>query len=421
VAELSAPPGPGAVLDVARAARPLGASGSGGVHELWATCAPGVEPEAAAELGALGWEVDGPLADGAVVGTAAPEVLAATHTWARTIHGVHLRLADIDVADLEVARHDGPSPPLTDVLGHALTDVELPLWPATATVAVRADRDGDHRCTSVELAAAAAEVLLDGYVRATGRRPPIDLDDPDIEVVVRLRGRRLLVGVALHHDDLRQRAWRRASHRAGLDATVAAALLARAGWRPGEVLLDPCCGAGTILVEAALAGAGRAPDGTDRHLEGAAGGDGTSLRLYGRDRRGAALRSAATNLDAVGLGGVADLRRGDLRRTLDVPEVDVVLANPPFGIRVGHPGDVAELTRRGLARIAERLTDGGRVLWLCPHDRTVREAAEDVGLEVVRADPLRLGDLEVVAVLLVPGSAGPRGASSTRRPAARSG
>jgi tRNA (guanine6-N2)-methyltransferase len=410
----SAPPAEtgheGAVLSAARAARP---ASEGPRVPAWASCAPGMEEEAARELGALGWEVGRRLRDGAVVGTAGRAVLAATSVRARTVRGVHLLLADTSLPD--VAAPDGHTgAALVGALADALVDVEVPAWPAAASVAVRAHRHGDHPFTSVQLGAAAATVLLSAYTRTTGRRPRVDLDAPDLELTVALSGRRLLVGVALHHLGLERRGWRRASHRAGLDATVAAGLLLRAGWVADEVLLDPCCGAGTVLVEAGLAGthhpphgagtgiAAAPPPGGPVHADRAAAGRVTAarLRLHGRDRRGAALRDAATNLAAAGLSETAVLARGDLRRRLDAPPVDVVVANPPFGVRVGNRADVAELTRRGIERLAERLSPRGRIVWLTPDPGLVRASAADAGLVVRQADPLRLGDLEVHATLL---------------------
>jgi tRNA (guanine6-N2)-methyltransferase len=399
VAEPPTAAGPGrtvAVLAAARAARP--ASDDPPVP-AWASCAPGMEEEAARELGALGWELARRQGEGAVVGTASREVLAATRARARTVRGVHLLLADTCLPDLPTP--DGHAPDghaggaaLAGALADALAGVEVPAWPAGTSVAVRAHRHGDHPFTSVQLGVAAATVLLAAYTERTGRRPGVDLDHPDLELVVALSGRRLLVGVALHHLGLERRGWRRASHRAGLDATVAAGLLLRAGWSADEVLLDPCCGAGTVLVEAGLAGTHRPPHGAS------AGNGAEPLRLHGRDRRGAALRDAATNLGAAGLPGVAVLARGDLRRELDAPPVDVVVANPPFGVRVGNRSDVAELTRRGLGRLARRLTPRGRIVWLTRDPGLVRAAAADADLMMRRVDPLRLGDLDVHAALL---------------------
>jgi tRNA (guanine6-N2)-methyltransferase len=391
----------GAVLAAARAARP---AGEGRPVPAWASCAPGMEEEAARELGALGWEVIRPPGEGDVVGTATREVLAATLGWSRTVRGAHLLLADTCLPAVPPPGEHADGTALTGALADALADVEVPAWPTDASVAVRAHRHGDHPFTSVQLGAAAATVLLGAYTRTTGRRPRVDLDHPDLELTVALSGRRLLVGVALHHIGLARRGWRRASHRAGLDATVAAALLLRAGWSADEVLLDPCCGAGTVLVEAGLAGTHHPPHGATSGLAGGrvTGGHATGarLRLHGRDRRGAALRDAATNLAVAGLADAAVLARADLRRELDAPPVDVVVANPPFGIRVGHRADVVELTRTGIGRLAGRLTPRGRILWLTPDAGLVRAAAADADLVVRRADPVRLGDLEVHAMLL---------------------
>jgi 23S rRNA G2445 N2-methylase RlmL len=90
-------------------------------------------------------------------------------------------------------------------------------------------------------------------------RPSVDKDDPDLGIRVQLVRDRCTLLVDTSGPSLHKRGWRRYQGRAPLAETFAAALLMLSGWDRRAPLVDPFCGSGTILVEAALYAAGRAP------------------------------------------------------------------------------------------------------------------------------------------------------------------
>ena len=105
---------------------------------------------------------------------------------------------------------------------------------------------------------AVCDVLRD----ASGERPSVDTRQPDLPLALHLSATHAQLYVDLSGEALFKRGWREAKGEAPLKETLAAALLAFAGWQGREgdgPLLDPCCGAGTIAIEAAQLACGIAP------------------------------------------------------------------------------------------------------------------------------------------------------------------
>lgn len=392
--------------------------------ELWASCAGGCEPLAAAELAALGWrrlevarpagvgsgEAAGLLWErGSVYGEADLAALYRTLWSARTITRVVLLLTATGAATLA---------DIAEVVG----GLDLTILPF-APFAVRAERHGEHPFRSPDIATVAGQAVIDRYRAATGQRLPVDLDDPVTVVRVELSGSRLRVGLDLVPGSLHRRPYTANQHPAALKATVASALLLLAGWRREESLLDPVCGGGTILVEAGRAALRRpvGPPGTERlaalgiHDPALAETVAAAVRaaelppeplaIRGVELSPVHLERARRNLAAAGLGGVVEVGEGDARALKGVGEVDCVVANPPYGVRVGSPRMLRPLYTRALASIAERLAPGGRVVWLTPARRIAERAAHAAGLELAAAPRISLGAFDATACLFTPGPA----------------
>jgi len=106
---------------------------------------------------------------------------------------------------------------------------------------------------------AACDVMRD----ATGERPSVDTRRPDLSLVLHLGPERATLYVDSSGEPLFKRGWREDKGDAPLKETLAAAMLAAAGWRgtpdAGGALHDPCCGSGTIAIEAAQIACGMAP------------------------------------------------------------------------------------------------------------------------------------------------------------------
>jgi 23S rRNA G2445 N2-methylase RlmL len=192
---------------------------------------------------------------------------------------------------------------------------------------------------------------------------------------IHVDGSRATVAVRIAATPLHRRGYRVASRPGSLHPPLARALALLAGLRPGESLVDPFCGAGTVPIEARLACPGIGAAGFDLDEE--------AIATARRNSAAAGLDVAFAPADAANL-------------PLDVGSVDRVAANPPWGSAVALRGDPIEVNRE-LLRI---LAQGGRVALIGPPARDLPR-----GLEVLVEERVRVsGAVASIVVLARPGS-----------------
>jgi len=198
---------------------------------------------------------------------------------------------------------------------------------------------------------------------------------------VRIERDRCTVSVDSSGEPLHRRGYRLSLARAPLRPTLAAALLRAAAWAPDEPLLDPMCGSGTIVLEAARRACGRPPGG-DRGFAfaawpGFAGADALAraraqvasaaaapAAIVGSDRDAGAIEAARANARRAGVAGDVTLAQRSLSACEPPTGPGLVISNPPYGVRVGKPGQLRDL----YAQIGHVLRDrcrGWRVALLC--------------------------------------------------------
>jgi 23S rRNA (guanine2445-N2)-methyltransferase / 23S rRNA (guanine2069-N7)-methyltransferase len=206
------------------------------------------------------------------------------------------------------------------------------------------------------------DAVCDNLRDATGERPNIKPERPDVLLHMHVEGATALLSVDFSGESLHRRGYRSEGGRAPLKENVAAAVLLRAGWpgifEAGGALLDPMCGSGTFLTEGALIAADAAP-ALERDYFGFLGWRGhdpqlwEQLRSEARDRRQARAASlrrcilgSDVDADAVRMAiangeqaGVADWLHVEKRSLSELVrprgEAGLVVANPPYGERIG--------------------------------------------------------------------------------------
>jgi putative N6-adenine-specific DNA methylase len=160
---------------------------------------------------------------------------------------------------------------------------------------------------------------------------------------IRIVRGRCTVSVDASGERLHRRGWRLEMGRAPIRETLAAALLRFAGWTPGTALVDPMCGSGTFVIEAACRATGLVPGMNRSFASDAWSGPGrqdpsehTPTTIIGADIDPAIIEVAQRN---AGRASVAvDLRSADAR-TLEAPsEEGLLICNPPYGQRVNDGG-----------------------------------------------------------------------------------
>jgi 23S rRNA G2445 N2-methylase RlmL len=180
-----------------------------------------------------------------------------------------------------------------------------------------------------------------------------------VEIWLTIHGKKAVCGLRLSDRTMRHRTYKVDHLPASLRPTVAAAMVRLADARPGQVVLDPMCGAGTILAE---------------QIEKDRQGRGGPARVLGGDIEAEAVRSAGPNLRR--LGGALLARWDATRLPLVDSCADRIVSNPPFGKQLGRPEDIAPLYRRMLAEYDRVLKPGGRAVLLVSDVQSLQEAAE---------------------------------------------
>jgi putative N6-adenine-specific DNA methylase len=207
-------------------------------------------------------------------------------------------------------------------------------------------------------------------------------------MIVRGEDDRFTVSADSSGELLHRRGWRTEAGEAPLRETLAAGVLLLASWRPAEPLVDPTCGSGTFLVEAALAATGRAPGaGRSFAFQRWPGHDAELLdrlvagirphpapaAIRGSDADAAVVEVARRNAERAGVAGAVTIEHAPVHaaRLPDGP-TGLVVANPPYGHRLDATRalyrDLGRLARQNRWRLAV-LTADARLLAACGRPR----------------------------------------------------
>ncbi len=218
----------------------------------------------------------------------------------------------------------------------------------------------DQRLLAMKVKDAVADQFRDKF----NIRPDVDKMEAQLRIQIRGVRDRYDVSLDMTGESLFKRGYRKQVGEAPIKENLAAGLLAIAEWDGCSNLVDPMCGSGTFLIEAALK-ALRVGPGTlrnrfifmehkkfneekyqkilDEVLEKEL--DEVDCELYGFDRDRKALRHAIANVKAAGVASLIEIKRGDVT-TLEAPcKKGIVVTNPPYAIRMGEEENLKDVYR----------------------------------------------------------------------------
>jgi len=198
------------------------------------------------------------------------------------------------------------------------------------------------------------DAVCDRFRADTGGRPDVDTRAPDVRIHAFLDASTVTFYLDTSGEPLWKRGWRSRTGEAPIRENLAAGIIALTGWLPGEPFLDPMCGSGTFLIEAAGIALALAP-GSRRAFgfERLAGFDATlwqRLRdeahatekprgpqpIHGSDLYGTELTQARAAIESAGISGVVQLKQANVLELSPPAPAGVLVANPPYGVRLGE-------------------------------------------------------------------------------------
>ena len=316
--------------------------------QFFASCPPGVADLTAAELRACGATNTRELKLG-VLFEGTLETAYRACLWSRTASRILMALGNFPaatpeelyagVASIDWTQHLAPNGTLAIEFGGSSAGIKHTHFGALKT----------------------KDAIVDQLRERTGQRPSVELERPDLRLDVRLDRERATLSLDLSGDSLHRRAYRARGVAAPLKENLAAAVLLRSGWpaiaENGE-FVDPMCGSGTLVIEAAMMALDIAPGslrsyfgfvgwrGHDRELwqrlveEARARREATANRrivLRGYDSDAAAIRAAIENSERAKLRGFVHFERRELEQLVKESDAatGLLVTNPPYGERIG--------------------------------------------------------------------------------------
>jgi putative N6-adenine-specific DNA methylase len=251
------------------------------------------------------------------------------------------------------------------------------------------------------------DAVCDAFRAAGGRRPDVDTERPDVRIHAFLDRDTVTLYLDTPGEALFKRGWRISGGEAPIRENLAAGIVRLTGWTADTALLDPMCGSGTFLVEAAMTALDVAPGlrrgfGFEKlgffdskvwqALREKAAARRRPLRpltIFGSDKFGSVLDLARANLDAAGLAGTVTLKQMDVLDSSPPAERGILVMNPPYGERLATPEMLAAFYPQLGAALKKRYA-GWRACILSAN----LKLPGAVGLKAQRRTPLYNGALE---------------------------
>ncbi len=326
-------------------------------HTFFATTPRGMEPLLMAELSEFGARQVSPGSAGVSFTGDLPVAYRAC-LWSRVANRILLSLGEFPAPDEQSLYN---SVGTLDWSRHLTS---------SSTLAVNVHSAKSNISHTHFAAQRVKDAIVDQFRGIDGSRPSVDRDRPDVRINAYLFRNRLRLSLDLSGGSLHRREYRRSDGAAPLKENLAAAILLFAGWPEiaarGGNLIDPMCGSGTLLIEAAMIAGDVAP-GLNRTHYGFTGwgqhdaqvwrtlreqaecrrraGLTSIPAIYGFDIDGKALGSAADNATAAGLRQHICVEKRDVASLQFDSSIEhgLLVVNPPYGKRMDADSGLAKL------------------------------------------------------------------------------
>lgn len=321
-------------------------------YSLFISCAKGLEYLLEAELRLLGLHINRVSPQG-VFGEASHAVIYQLCLWSRLANRVQLVLFS-GYAHEEKGLYQ---------LCHQFHWQTV--FAADKTLAIEFHGTSDNFRNTMFGGQVIKDAIVDHFRKLNGHRPSVDRENPDIRLHAHLKNDTITVSLDLTGYSLHQRGYRTQTGEAPLKETLAAALLIRVNWpllaKQGYALHDPFCGAGTLVIEAAMMAANIAPgllrnDQSLIHWVGHQPALWEKLRalaltqvtplhskLKGTDSNARLIDVARRNAEQAGVLPLVEFMQQDMQDCRADASHGLLVCNPPYGERLGEATQLISL------------------------------------------------------------------------------
>ncbi len=249
------------------------------------------------------------------------------------------------------------------------------------------------------------DAIVDFFIERYDKRPSVRIDNPDLYINIHIAQTTVTVSLDSSGESLHKRGWRAAQTEAPINEALAAGMLLMTGWHGETDLIDPMCGSGTFLIEAAMI-ALNIPPGIYREkfafekwndfdaelFETLYNDDSDSKEfthhIYGSDNSFYAIKVAEKNVKNAGLQWYIQLKQVAIQELHPREERALVIANPPYGERI-EPKDIFRLYDE--IGTALKYKFAGSTAWIISSNH---EALKHIALKSSKRIPLLNGDLD---------------------------
>ncbi len=198
------------------------------------------------------------------------------------------------------------------------------------------------------------DAIVDQFRENTGQRPNISVTNPDIRLNMHIADYHCTLSLDSSGESLHRRGYRQESVEAPLNEVLAAGIILMTGWKGDTDFIDPMCGSGTLLIEAALIARNIAPGvfrkeyafekwhDFDEELFDRIYNDDSQERefahhIYGYDIDYSCVSKATLNVKAAGMTKDITVAQGDFKDFKQPKEKSIMITNPPYGERISTP------------------------------------------------------------------------------------
>jgi putative N6-adenine-specific DNA methylase len=249
------------------------------------------------------------------------------------------------------------------------------------------------------------DAIADYYNQKYGKRPSVRLTNPDIYIHVHVSHTTCSISLDSSGESLHKRGYRIDQTEAPLNEVLAAGMLLLAGWKGQSNFIDPMCGSGTLLIEAALI-ALKIPPGIyrksfgfekwkdfDADLFEELSNEETdeapfAFKIYGSDMSSIAIGIAQKNIRNASLSKYIELETRSIQKITEAPKDGLLVMNPPYGERISS-NDLLNLYESIGERLKHVFT--GYTAWILSYRE---ECFDHIGLRHSARIPLMNGPLD---------------------------